>query len=118
MCYVLLYVVYVLCTTVLCVYTCSVCVIDILNVQPYQRVLDLWREMYIYVCVCNEWHMHARSRTPHMHARVRGRLFSEMRWKNAVRVLNVDNRELYEFLRSLKFKEKLLQLYLQPIYPI
>jgi len=53
-----------------------------------------------------------------MHARVRGRLFSEMRRKNAVRVLKVDNRELYEFLRSLKFKEKLLQLYLQPIYPI
>jgi len=56
--------------------------------------------MYIYMCVCNKLHMHARSRAPRTHTRLRDRLFSEMRRKNAVRVLKVDNREWYEFLRS------------------
>jgi len=43
---------------------------------------------------------HTLARTTHTHTRVRGRLFSEMRRKNAVRVYQVDSREWYEFLRS------------------
>ena len=33
---------------------CCVCIIDMLNIQLYWRVLDLWNEMYArtHVCVC------------------------------------------------------------------
>jgi len=44
-----------------CIYSVCVCIIDIFNIQPYQGVLDLWNEMYMYVS-----HFHVNLLPPHL----------------------------------------------------